>query len=462
MKWNSRRGDSARQTALSSDGAHTEARGSESSRVVCVLRAALPALARALIGVMIVHPPARIASELMPGFIHVFLPALAVGALSSALSGRARRVLVWALGSAAAVAGGIITDTMPALRIPAALLCGAALIVSAYLCMPSRSATQPAKLMLWGVGAHIAGYIAAYFMGNEALTGQILIVTSAMLLIFMLLMNQDALRTGMASRDGARVPGRLLSGNRALMLLFALIALIIYHIDTVRRAVSAATSAIMLIIGRALLFLANLFPASSEMGGGGGGEMGMLPMDASSERGLIAIILEYVAYALGALITLALLIGALYLIGRGLRRLYRRLSAALRNLSQALSEDYQEQRERLAAPGDMLASLGESLRRRAKALTTREKRWAQMNNRERARYLVRRMYKRALPDDPQLVFRSVREGARELLPKRSLAKEGRDMPDTWVAAYEAARYSDQEISDAMVETIRGAESGVST
>ena len=145
--------------------------------------------------------------------------------------------------------------------------------------------------------------------------------------------------------------------------------------------------------------------------------------------------------AVGAVLVLIWLLRKVYLL---LRTLLGRLIAHIRGVAGSLSEEYQDEQEQLDW-GDVTRSARDSVMRRVRRLTRREKKWSQMNAREKVRFLVRALYRRAGKQD--LSSLTIREAAPSL-PVNDAS------PEELSSLYEQARYGREEPDESAAEKLR--------
>ena len=107
-----------------------------------------------------------------------------------------------------------------------------------------------------------------------------------------------------------------------------------------------------------------------------------------------------------------------------------------------MGEDYSDEQESLLDWGEMQRDVGAALKKRVNSLFARDKKWEAMDAREKARHIVRVLYRRAKlkPDGRTL---------RETLPELRT-----DDPQAVADAYELARYADREPDAAALEKLR--------
>ena len=90
--------------------------------------------------------------------------------------------------------------------------------------------------------------------------------------------------------------------------------------------------------------------------------------------------------------------------------------------------------------------MGDDLRKRIRRLTAREKKWEQMDARERVRFIVRSLYRKT-PDSGSLSALTIHEAMKTV-------STGEAKPEELAGLYDTARYSQREPDSEMVERIR--------
>lgn len=162
--------------------------------------------------------------------------------------------------------------------------------------------------------------------------------------------------------------------------------------------------------------------------------MGLLPVG-DAEPAAIWVALEKVFYVVAIALVAAALVFVLFKAYKGLRKLIRKIAAAIQKYSQAMGEDYVDEQETLLDWDDVRREVGESLRARWKKWFEREKRYEQLDARERVRYIVREMYRR---DKGNHTAETFREAAQSLDFRAANVEAACEL-------YERTRYSDKPV-----------------
>ncbi len=295
----------------------------------------------------------------------------------------------------------------------------------------------PLSYLSTGVMLHLAGQI----LKNQEIfapVGTLLsFFFSGYLLLAIFTVNRYCLLAGMGG-DKA-IPARLLSRNRWLLILTGAVAAIAANFKSLQAAATAAWAFVKYLLLQVILwlstFLAPLAPPQDQ-GGAGDGEM-MLPPVEASEPSLLAVILEKVMIVLGTIIVAAIAVAGLYILGRGLLRLMRKLMARIREYSKAIGESYEDKTESLFDWGAVQRSAGERLRR----LVTRPARppaWEKLSPREAVRRVYALLAGRKPDMETSLTAREALLGGKLNVKPENAAQ--------MAATYEAARYSTHHVT----------------
>lgn len=296
-----------------------------------------------------------------------------------------------------------------------------------------------------GFVVYLVASIYLVFDKNEALTRALYVLGLCFLVAAGLFLNEQALTTGAASRSSGRPSPRLVRRNRLLLLALAAIGAIVLYFDQLRQAASRATKTLLHWLWEAFVWLSNLFMGGSESGGGEtGGEDDLSMLLEGGETG------AFWKYTEKILIALAFVLAALIALWLG-RKVYRlikkgvlHLIEKLRGVTRSLGEDYVDEQESLMDWGDLSRGVKDDFKKRLMRLTRREKKWEQMDAREKVRALVQRMYRKA---GPGLESLTIREAA-PLLPRGSASEEA------VAALYEQARYAPVAPTQEQAEQLR--------
>lgn len=269
----------------------------------------------------------------------------------------------------------------------------------------------------------------------------------AFLVITALNLNVRSMQSGAAVRSGIRPPAGMRRRNRMMLAVMAVIGAVVLYFDRIRTTVIRLFQRIGVAIIKVLTWLSGLFPAEqSQSSGGSGGETDMLGALGGGESGAFWLVLEKVAFVLAAVIVVALLVAIVKKAGRILRNVAQYISAYIKRFTESVSEEYHDEQESLFDWGETKKELGETFRKKMERLTKREKKWNQMNERERVRFVVRTLYKKT-PDGGKLRSLTVHEAAR-MLPL------GQAQPEELAEIYDQARYSQKEPFPGQADRLR--------
>ena len=271
----------------------------------------------------------------------------------------------------------------------------------------------------------------------------------AFLLMCPYALNDSSVREGMSLRGRGGKPIRRISrANRVMVTCLIAVALIIACAGAIRDAFQRAGAFVMHWVGRFIMWLMSLAAGSEGAGGGeGGGNMDLGLGGEAVEPSWFAKFMEQVMKYFVVLVLIVLVIFVLWKLGKLMARLARRISAWARRFAQGVKEDYLEEHEQLMdwgeVRGEMLNSVKDTLRR----LTTREKKWGDMDARERVRYVMRQLYRRRGAGISGIEYLSAQEALGEMAVDEPARRELGQL-------YDEARYSDHEITEAQAEAAR--------
>jgi hypothetical protein len=259
--------------------------------------------------------------------------------------------------------------------------------------------------------------------------------------VLLLMSNLWAVRTGASARDGSRPPRTLRRANRALVLGISALILILANLAAIRDAFAAAVRWLGNVLGRVLAWLMSLFPEMTPGGEGApaGGGMEMLPAMEEQEPALFWVILEKIAMVVAGLLVIALVGFAFYKTYAVLKKALARWLEKLRSTMALLGEDVQESSESILNWDEVKDNLRARAERVARRLR-RPPRWGEMDNRARVRWVYAEAWVMRRAASPA-------QTARETLQK---APDGQRLADI----YDAARYSEREISAEEAERMR--------
>lgn len=359
------------------------------------------------------------------------IAALIVGALAYVLAG------VWALNAIAAPIVLVIVG-----------LCAVGYLFTARAC--ARGDYDP-RLMIAGAILHAGAPVAITLSGAQVEYTAMMWCGILFLAMCPYVMNAQSVREGMSLRGrGGKPLKRISRANRVLVTGMLVIALLIASAETIRNAAQRAGSFVMYWVGQFIMWIMNLFISDSEIGSGtGGGSQDMGLGLESAEPSWFALFMEQVMKYLVVVILAVGAVFVLYKLGKMSVRLWRRVSEWARRFAQGVKEDYLEEREQIMDWGEVRGELVESMRDALKRLTYREKKWGELNARERVRFAVRQLYRKRGAGVSGLECLSVRQALGEMGLDAQAQRELGEL-------YDRARYSDHDISDAQAESARRA------
>ena len=303
----------------------------------------------------------------------------------------------------------------------------------------------------WGTGSVTAGGalyavagIVIFAMRNtnaseaERLNFVILVCMALYVVLCIYLLNENSMNIGLNARTNAKPPSRMAKANRLLTSLFAAALLLVTFSEQIRTFFERLWENVKLLLARLMAWISGLFPAEEEVpiaaAPAPAGEMGLLPVG-DAEPAAIWVALEKVFYVVAIALVAAALVFVLFKAYKGLRKLIRKIAAAIQKYSQAMGEDYVDEQETLLDWDDVRREVGESLRTRWKKWFEREKRYEQLDARERVRYIVREMYRR---DKGNHTAETFREAAQSLDFRAANVEAACEL-------YERTRYSDKPV-----------------
>lgn len=293
----------------------------------------------------------------------------------------------------------------------------------------------------------IAGVI-AFINKDPTLEKWLLICGAAFLLLTGFAVNNASMARGASVREGVRPPAGMRRKNRALLIGFGVVVCGVVYFDQIRQKTIDALSWIGVKLWRLLLFLTNLLVGGeAEVGtGGGGGDMDLGAVFGPAETGAFWKYSETLMFILGILGGGAVLVWFVIQVYKLVASLVRKLIAKLKKFTESVGEEYSDEQENLFDWGETKKELGDGIRKRLERLLTREKKWEQMDVRERVRFIVRSLYRKT-PDNGSLRALTVHEALETV-------KTGQAQPEELAELYDLARYSDKEPDMEAAERIR--------
>lgn len=305
------------------------------------------------------------------------------------------------------------------------------------------------RLMIAGALMHVIAPLVIRFSGIDMAQSALMWTGLGYFIMCPFAMNNASVREGMSLRGrGGRPIQRISRANRVMVGVMLAIALIIANAGAIRDAAQRAGEFIMYWVGQLIMWIMNLFAGDETLGGGEGGapsDMG-LGVEAT-EPSWFALLMEQVMKYFVVVLLAAVAVFVLWKLAKLMRKLAARISDWAKRFAQGVKEDYLEEREQLMDWGEVRGEMMDAVREALKRFTTREKKWSDMDARERVRYCVRQLYRR----------RGAGIGGLECLSARqALGEMGLNEHDRQALGdiYDEARYSDHEITQAQVDAAR--------
>ena len=298
-----------------------------------------------------------------------------------------------------------------------------------------------------GMLLYIGAGVIAFITKDPTLEKWLLICGAAFLLLTGFAVNNSAMARGASVREGVRPPAGMRRKNRAMLTGFGVAVCGVVYFDQIRQKTIDALQWIGVKLWRLLLYLTNLTSEEVPVGSGGGdGSMDMGALFGPAETGGFWEYTEQLLFILGLLGGGAVVVWLLVQIYKLAASLIRRFIAKLKKFTESVGEEYRDEQESLFDWGETKKELGDDIRKRMEKLFRREKKWEQMDVRERARFIVRSLYRKT-PDSEGLRALTVHEALKTV-------KTGQAQPEELAELYDLARYSQREPDREKVERIR--------
>lgn len=313
---------------------------------------------------------------------------------------------------------------------------------------PTWTGSQGATI---GIVLYLIPGVVLTYMPSPFLKTLLWILAIVFLAISGFYLNSQNLLTGLATRTNAHPPRSLIKGNRVLLIIFAAIVSVVIFFDKLRAALTAAGQWCIQMVIYVTVWLTNLLNPGGGTPGGGGGDGGMGDMLSGlgeAESSPFWLMAEKVMIVVAIVIGIGCAIFALYYIGKLLKKLYLYLRACFERFAQVASEEYTDEQEDLFDLDDIREKAKNRIRDAIKRFTDRPKRWEDMDTRERVRFCVRSLYKKAGDSISNLPAMTIREAA-PVLP-------GAKDPNAMADLYERARYGAEPPAESEAEDLRKA------
>lgn len=301
-----------------------------------------------------------------------------------------------------------------------------------------------------GLGLYLVAGIAIWALEFAGMNAILYGCGAAFLVLGAFLLNGESLDIGYASQRSVQPPARVSRANRWLLLLLIGIVAFVAAFDRIRQWASDAALACVRAIARFIGWLLSLGPEQELLTGDmQSGESGMPPMDGSGEPNLFWQILYYVVLALACVLIAFLLYKGVRILAKKLKILWGRMTGYFKRFAQTVGEEYVDERVSLFDSSELRRSLEERLRKGIHRLTRREKRWEQMDAREKARFIVRSLYRKAGDSVPRLSSMTAREALRQVNTAQA-------DPDALSDLYDRARYGEEPPDESAADALRKA------
>ena len=294
-----------------------------------------------------------------------------------------------------------------------------------------------------GVTLYLITGVASLLIRSDALTRSLALCGAVFLAMTLLILNNRAMYIGASVREGVRPPKAMRQRNRVLTVLLLLLAALVVGFSWLKEKVQWLWGIFWRAVLKVMMWLSSL-GGGTPMGDGGpagdmsGGGFGMEP----GEPAPFWEYMTYVAYVIAAVALVFLLYLMFRRIYQLLRELVKRIAAWMGRFAQSVGEEYHDEQESLLDWDETRREVASTLRKRFTSLFHRDKKWDDMDAREKTRHLVKTLYRRArLPADGRTL--------RETLPLLKTS-EGESLVNT----YELARYSPREPDGDTVEALR--------
>lgn len=314
----------------------------------------------------------------------------------------------------------------------------------------------PAHANLWedipGIFVGAVGYlllsIYLHVTAKDVSALQALTSVCAVVYLFMgaVALNKQSISFSMSAHSGEsmRVPKQIVIRNRRIVLSFATLVTVVSLIEPVRKLFVWLAAKIGALLAKifGLNYTATEAPPPMPV------STIMEPMQAANmemaenaaEMGLFSKIFVY-----GFLLLVAL--GFVWVVFDAIKKLADKLTKWLEKMAGSVSEGFYDEKEELMSADEMRDQIKNSLLSGVKGFFKREKSWRDLSGREKARRLLSITYKKRAGKIKNLKSRTAKEAI-------CLADLPENRKETFYKAYDAARYSDSEISGEDMDALK--------
>lgn len=281
-------------------------------------------------------------------------------------------------------------------------------------------------------------YLMGLFNGLPAVQVQVGYLAYAELMVSLLLINRQSVRSNAGSQ--AR---RMMRGNQALTWIFMVVLTLAAFFGALREAVGRGLrAAISALLG---LFSGGESTGTVESGGG----MGQMDLSSLGESGALPEWLQVLGTVILTLFAVAALLAfagfVVYALWKAFRTLAERLRAWLQRFQEEGAEEYSEESEQMLSAESMRREIGRQIRKTVRRALTPPPRWGAMTPSERVRYVYACLLRRQSKVAP---------GAVAMTPEQ-LCQSAELDPD-FAELYDRVRYGQREPSAEEAERWRGA------
>ncbi len=348
----------------------------------------------------------------------------------------------------------LLSATAMGLAFPPAMLPGIVVALGMALASTRREpgAEWPPAFWLAALGVGLAGqaWVHIVVTKDTAAAGLVPWLKGAFALyvgLFILHMNRTSLVESLSRVSGQLPPRAIRVRNRLLSLACVALLYLAASWRALADAVGRCARGLARLIAAFVGWLSRLFISEEKLGAASPAarlESGMLPPGESAPFWLF---LEKVVMVLAAVAAVCLAGLLAVRLVRGVKKLCRWLRQKFWDTAAALGENYQSRTESIFDWNEVKLSAMDRLRA-MRPVRVRSPRWADMDNRQRVRHAYQVLLRRH-PDMPAaMTARQALEGHVLISPE----EDGAFLAD----AYDAARYSDWDLTGRQAEAMRQA------
>lgn len=259
-------------------------------------------------------------------------------------------------------------------------------------------------------------------------------------------LNRQSISLSMSAHSGEsmRIPKQIVIRNRRIVLSFATIVTVVSLIEPVRRLfvwLSAKLGGLLAkVFGLNFTATEPAAPmyAATMMEPVQTADAGVI--ESAAEMGLMGKIFVY-----GFLLTVAL--GGIWVVFDAIKKLTDKITKWLEKLVGSVNEGFYDEKEELMSADEMRDQIRKNLLSGVKNFFKRETPWRELTGREKARRLLSITYKKRMGKTKNLRSRT----AKEAIYLADVPETGKE---AFYKAYDAARYSDNEIKGEEMDALK--------